>query len=78
MTVFRILSEYGYHTSYNRNAAFYALRDVPQFDPAGLWAYRGIRFSRHGSLSDTIVLVTIWEGTTFSARWAQAEICGFQ
>src|SRR5271166_826932 len=55
MTVFRILSEYGYHTSYNRNAAFYALRDVPQFDPAGFWAYRGIRFSRHGSLSDTIV-----------------------
>ena len=55
MTVFRILSEYGYHTSYNRNAAFYALRDVPQFDPAGFWAYRGIHFSRHGSLSDTIV-----------------------
>jgi hypothetical protein len=55
MTVFRILREYGYHTSCNRNAAFYALRDVPQFDPAGLWAYRGIRFSRHGSLSDTIV-----------------------
>ena len=57
MTVFRILSEYGYHTSYNRNAAFYALRDVPQFDPAGFWAFRGIRFSRHGSLSDTIVAV---------------------
>ena len=55
MTVFRILREYGYHTSYNRNAAFYALRDVPQFDAAGFWAYRGIRFSRHGSLSDTIV-----------------------
>jgi hypothetical protein len=55
MTVFRILREYGYHTSYNRNAAFYALRDVPQFDASGFWAYRGIRFSRHGSLSDTIV-----------------------
>ena len=57
MTVFRILSEYGYHTSYNRNAACYALRDVPQFDPAGFWSYRGIHFSRHGSLSDTIVAV---------------------
>lgn len=55
MTVFRILCEYGYHTSYNRNASYYALRDVPQFDQAGLWAYREIRFSRHGSLSDTIV-----------------------
>jgi hypothetical protein len=55
MTVFRILSQYGYHTSYNRNASYYALHDVPQFDQAGLWAYREIRFSRHGSLSDTIV-----------------------
>jgi hypothetical protein len=54
MTVFRVLSEYGYHTSYNHNAAFYALCDVPQFDSAGFWAHRGIRFSRHGGLSDTI------------------------
>ena len=28
---------------------------MPQFDPAGFCAYRGIRFSRHGSLRDTIV-----------------------
>jgi len=55
MTVFRILSDYGYHTSYNCNAAYYTLRDIPQFDSAGLWAYRAIRFSRHGTLSDTIV-----------------------
>jgi hypothetical protein len=55
MTVYRILKEYGYHTSYNHNAAYYALRDVPQFDPAGFWAYRDVRFSRHGALSDTIV-----------------------
>jgi len=55
MTVFRILSDYGYHTSYNCNAAYYTLHDIPQFDSAGLWAYRAIRFSRHGTLSDTIV-----------------------
>ena len=39
MTVFRILKEYGYYTSYNYNATYYALHDVPQFDPLGLWAY---------------------------------------
>jgi hypothetical protein len=55
MTVFRILSESGYHSSYNRNAAYYTLRDAPQFDSEGLWTYRGIRFSRHGTLKDTIV-----------------------
>jgi hypothetical protein len=55
MTVFRILSDYGYHTSYNCNAAYYTLHGIPQFDSAGFWAYRAIRFSRHGTLSDTIV-----------------------
>lgn len=55
MTVFRILSDYGYRTSYNCNAAYYTLHDIPQFDSVGLWAHRGVRFSRHGTLSDTIV-----------------------
>ena len=55
MTVFRILKEYGYYTSYNYNASYYTLQDVPQFDPLGLWAYRDIRFSRYGTLNETIV-----------------------
>ena len=55
MSVFRILKDYGYYTSYNYNAAYYTLHDVPQFDQAGLWAYRDIRFSRYGTLSETIV-----------------------
>jgi hypothetical protein len=57
MTVFRILKEYGYYTSYNCNASYYTLHDVPQFDPLGLWAYRDIRFSRYGTLNETIVAV---------------------
>ena len=55
MTVFRILKEYGYYTSYNHNAAYYALHDVPQFDPLGLWTYRDIGFSRYGTLNETMV-----------------------
>jgi len=55
MTVFRILKEYGYYTSYNYNAAYYTLRDVPQFDPSGLWTYRDIGFSRCGTLNETLV-----------------------
>lgn len=57
MTVFRILKEYGYYTSYNYNAAYYTLHDVPQFDPLGLWSYRDIGFSRYGTLNETIVAV---------------------
>lgn len=55
MTVFRTLKKYGYFASYNHNAAYYALHDVPQFDEWGLWAYRDVRFSRHRTLLHTIV-----------------------
>jgi hypothetical protein len=55
MTVFRALKKYGYYTSYNYNAGYYTLRDVPQFDEEGLWSHRDIRFSRHGHLPDTLV-----------------------
>jgi hypothetical protein len=55
MTVFRALNKYGYHTSYNHNAGYYTLADVPQFDDWGLWAYRDVRFSRWGTLPETLV-----------------------
>lgn len=59
MTVFRALKKVGYHTSYNHNAAYYTLADVPEFDDWGLWAYRDIRFSHAGTLRETLVaLVT--------------------
>jgi hypothetical protein len=54
MTVFRAFKKQGYYTSYNRNAAYYTLADVPEFDDWGLWAYRDVRFSRFGSLPDTL------------------------
>ncbi len=55
MTVFRALNKHGYHTSYNHNAAYYTLAGVPQFDDWGLWAYRDVRFSRFGTLPETLV-----------------------
>jgi hypothetical protein len=59
MTVFRALKRVGYYTSYNHNAGYYTLGDVPQFDDWGLWAYRDVCFSRAGTLLETLVaLVT--------------------
>ncbi len=55
MTVVRYLRQYGYLTSYNQNAAFYTLHDVPQFDDGGLWSYRDVGFSKFGTLTETIV-----------------------
>ena len=55
MTVIRALKKYGYYTSYNRNAGYYVLHDVPEFNEWGLWTYRDIRFSKYGTLTQTIV-----------------------
>jgi len=57
MTVVRALKKFGYYASYNYNAAYYVLRDLPEFDDWGLWAYRDIRFSRYRTLPATIVAV---------------------
>lgn len=55
MTAWRILRQQGYLTSYNQNAKYYTLRRMAQFDEQGLWAYRDIRFSKWGTLPETIV-----------------------
>jgi hypothetical protein len=55
MTVVRALNKHGYFSSYNHNGKFYVLRDVPQFDEWGLWNWRNVRFSQHGTLIDTAI-----------------------
>lgn len=57
MTVVRALSAYGYYSSVNHNAAYYTLHDTPCFDEVGLWTYRDICFSQHGSLMKTLVVL---------------------
>jgi len=39
--------------SYNHNARYYTLPQIPQFDAHGLWRYRGVFFSRYGNLPQT-------------------------
>jgi len=54
MTAWRILSARGYLSSYNFNARYYTLADIPVFDKHGLWSYRKVRFSRYGLLTNTV------------------------
>lgn len=54
-TARRRLKEWQAHTSYNKNGRYYALPDVPEFDGEGLWRWRGVFFSRHGNLRQTVV-----------------------
>ena len=54
-TVHRRLNDWQAINSYNKNGRYYALPDVPEFDPDGLWHYRDIGFSRHGNLTQTVI-----------------------
>ncbi len=54
ISVRRFLKQTGYFRSYTDNGKWYTLRDAPHFDRDGLWHFKGIGFSQHGSLTATI------------------------
>ena len=56
-TVFRILDRLGYLSSYSHAGAYYTLRQIPTFDTHGLWFHGEVRFSRHGTLRATMVVL---------------------
>lgn len=53
-TVFRRLREHGYYSSYNCSGRFLTIAEVADFDPQGLWVHKTARFSKHGTLKDTV------------------------
>lgn len=54
-TIFRVLSSVGYHTSYSHAGCFYTLKDIPKFNDLGIWFWRNVGFSAHGTLRATAV-----------------------
>lgn len=55
VTVFRKLKELHYHTSYSHRGRYYTLDEIAEFDYLGLWSFRSVWFSRHGTLLRTAV-----------------------
>ncbi len=53
LTVFRKLSALPYRSSYSHRGAYYTLDTIAHYDEWGLWSYRDIRFSQHGTLLNT-------------------------
>jgi hypothetical protein len=53
MTVFRKLQELDYRTSYSDRGGYYTLDEVADFDDLGLWSFRSVWFSKHGTLLST-------------------------
>jgi len=57
ITVIRALKKYGYYSSYNYNASYYTLHDIPQFNEYDLWSYDDIRFSKYPNINETIIAI---------------------
>ena len=53
ITVSRKLSELMYYSSYSHRGSYYTLDEIANFDERGLWQYRSIYFSQHGTLVAT-------------------------
>ena len=53
MSIYRLLKELSYRTSYSHGGQYYALERAMRFDEHGLWSVRSIRFSKYGTLMDT-------------------------
>ena len=53
-TVFRALTTVGYLTSYSHAGRYYTLKRIPAFDARGVWVFRDVRFSVHGTLRATV------------------------
>jgi hypothetical protein len=53
-TVLRRLDEHGYYSSYNHSGKFLTIDEVAQFDSRGLWGWNAARFSKQGTLKETV------------------------
>lgn len=53
-TVVRRLNELDYHSSYNHAGKFLTVEEVADFDSRGLWVWKTARFSKHGTLKETV------------------------
>ncbi len=58
-TIFRKLSELSSRTSYSHRGKYYTLDDIARFDDLGLWSFRSVWFSKHGTLLLTCELFVV-------------------
>ena len=54
-TAQRKLINWKAYRSYNKNSSYFTLPAIPNFDQNGLWKYKGIFFSKHGNLKQTVI-----------------------
>jgi len=73
-TVFRLLKQLPYLSSYSHRGSFYALRECADFDSDGLWRHGSARFSRHGTLLATVEVLAATSPAGLRATELQAKL----
>jgi len=73
-TVFRAVSRVGYRTSFSHAGRYYTLERIPKFDARGLWFFRGVGFSLHGTLRATVVVLVDRSDAGYTHEQLQAEL----
>lgn len=58
-TLFCKLKELAYRTSYSHRGCYYTLDEIVCFDDQGLWSFRSVWFSKHGTLLSTVKAMVI-------------------
>ena len=70
-TVFRKLLELGARASYSHRGRYQTLDRIARYDGNGLWSYRGVHFSKQGTLLETIVSLVEQSGQGYYASELQ-------
>jgi len=53
MTVFRLLKQLEYISSYSHRGKYYSLNEIAEYDSYGIWSHRSVWFSKYGNLVET-------------------------
>ena len=54
VTIFRKLKELDYISSCSHSGKYYTLKRIARFNSKGLWVFKSVLFSIHGTLAETI------------------------
>jgi len=68
ITIFRMLKQCDYLSSYSHRGQYYTLPHVCNFNKSGLWQYRSIFFSKYGNLQQTTKALVDHSQAGFNAR----------
>ena len=74
MTIYRILKQLCYITSYSHAGKYYSLKRPAKFDLHGLWHYGDIHFSNMGTLKKTIIELLSKSRNGYTAKELQEQL----